>query len=85
MIALEELSKIREFGERSHRMTCSDPNDPTRRTTYGDLGKLAAALEAVLALAKQCHHFYDVNESELNDIRDDLAYEIEDAIREALS
>jgi hypothetical protein len=38
--------------ERAHRMSCSDPSDPTRRTSYGDS---AAAIGELLALVREQH------------------------------
>lgn len=35
---------------RAHRMSCSDPNDPARTTTYGDS---AAAIGDLLALVRE--------------------------------
>jgi hypothetical protein len=36
--------------ERAHRMSCSDPTDPNRRTSYGDS---AAAIGDLLALVRE--------------------------------
>ena len=44
------MDRVREMlavSERSHRVTCSDPDDPSRRTLYSDTVDLARALEAV--------------------------------------
>lgn len=34
--------------ERAHRMTCSDPTDPARKTTYGDSAAAIRDLQAAL-------------------------------------
>lgn len=47
--------------------------------------KLLAALEAVGRLAVGWHDAYQYSASEANDIRDDAAYEVEQAIAEALA
>lgn len=53
MIAPERLAAIEAHQaamERAHRMSCSDPDDPARKTTYGDS---AAAIGDLLALVRE--------------------------------
>ncbi|MGK3708898.1 hypothetical protein [Arthrobacter sp. IK3] len=55
------MDRVREMlaaGERSHRVTCSDPNDPSRRTLYSDTVDLARALEAVEAVVAAAEERY---------------------------
>lgn len=51
MIAPERLAAIEAHQaamERAHRMSCSDPDDPTRKTTYGDSAAVIRDLLAAL-------------------------------------
>lgn len=53
MIAPERVAAIEAHlaaMERAHRMTCSDPDDPARTTTYGES---AAAIRDLLAQARE--------------------------------
>jgi hypothetical protein len=53
LISAEKIAAIKAHQasmERAHRMTCSDPSDPARSTSYGDS---AAAIEDLLALARE--------------------------------
>lgn len=50
MEAVEVLKELRERAILGHRMSCSDPNDPKRRTHYGDAAKMAESLLIVLDL-----------------------------------
>lgn len=53
MISPDRLAAIEAHQasmERAHRMSCSDPDDPTRSTTYGDS---AAAIGELLTLARE--------------------------------
>lgn len=45
-IDLDAIEKHRAFLERAHRMSCSDPDDPKRSTTYGESAKAIAFLLA---------------------------------------
>lgn len=51
---MDRIREMRRTSERSHRMSCSDPDDPARRTLYKDTVDLADALiavEAIIAVA----------------------------------
>lgn len=51
---MDRVREMRRVSARAHRMTCSDPDDPARRTSYKDTVDLADALiavEAIIALA----------------------------------
>ena len=51
---MDRVREMRRVCERAHRMSCSDPDDPARRTLYKDTVDLADALiavEAIIALA----------------------------------
>ncbi|MCC3292462.1 hypothetical protein [Arthrobacter sp. zg-Y1110] len=57
----EGMARVREMrrvSERSHRMSCSDPDDPARRTLYKDAVDLADALEAVDAIIRNAGERY---------------------------
>lgn len=38
--------------DRAHQMGCSDPNDPTRRTNYGDAARVIREQEATEAVLR---------------------------------
>lgn len=47
---MDRVREMRRISARAHRMTCSDPDDPARRTSYKDTVDLADALVAVEAI-----------------------------------
>lgn len=48
---MDLVRDMRRIHERAHRMSCSDPDDPTKRTLYLDAVDLADAMEAVYEIA----------------------------------
>jgi len=47
---LGEIEAHKESLNRAHRMSCSDPSDPSRKTTYSDS---AAAITYLLAMVRE--------------------------------
>jgi len=45
---LDQIEAHRKSMERAHRMSCSDPADPERNTTYGESAKAIAYLLALV-------------------------------------
>ncbi|MCC3299742.1 hypothetical protein [Arthrobacter caoxuetaonis] len=55
------MDRVREMlvvSERSHRVTCSNPDDPSRRTLYSDTVDLARALETVEGIVTSAEERY---------------------------
>jgi hypothetical protein len=48
-----DLAAIKARAERAHRMSCSDPDDPNRRTPYSDTLLLAAEVERLRGQIRQ--------------------------------
>lgn len=48
---MDLVRDMRRIHERAHRMSSSDPDDPTKRTLYLDAVDLANALEAIHTIA----------------------------------
>lgn len=51
MNSIREVKRHRDAMLRAHRMSCSDPSDPARTTTYGESAK---AIDYLLSLLPEC-------------------------------
>lgn len=64
---MDRVREMRRAGARAHRMSCSDPDDPARRTLYSDAVDLADALEAVEAVMASAAERYGAAGVELGE------------------